>query len=153
MLPPARLGRLPASGRSRCITSGHRGFYGNTSGYYGTVEQQGRLTLHLHMLLWIKGSLNPQDMRENLLKSDSTWQKKLIDWLENCHTGDFLTGTYTDVNESIITEREKEGYIDPTQSLPVPLMRRCVSVRANKNKDKQRTLVLGGSGYRRTETG
>ena len=35
----------------------------------------------------------------------------------------------------------------------LPLMRRCVSARANKNKDKQRTLVLGGSGNRRTETG
>ena len=28
-----------------------RGLYGDTAGYYGTVEQQGRLTLHLHMLL------------------------------------------------------------------------------------------------------
>ena len=34
-----------------------------------------------------------------------------------------------------------------------PLMRRCVSVRENKDKDKQRTLVLRGSGNRRTETG
>jgi len=24
-----------------------------TAAYYATVEQQGRLTLHLHMLLWI----------------------------------------------------------------------------------------------------
>src|SRR6266511_1771492 len=31
------------------------GFYGPTSGYYGTIEQQGRLMLHLHMLLWIVG--------------------------------------------------------------------------------------------------
>ena len=28
-----------------------RGLFGTTSAYYGTVEQQGRLTLHLHMLL------------------------------------------------------------------------------------------------------
>ena len=31
----------------------HTGLYGDTSAYYGTVEQQGRLTLHLHLLLWI----------------------------------------------------------------------------------------------------
>lgn len=37
----------------------HRGYYGNTSAYYGTVEQQGRLTLHLHLLLWIRGALTP----------------------------------------------------------------------------------------------
>ena len=34
------------------------GFFGPTSGYYGTVEEQGRLTLHMHMLLWIAGNLN-----------------------------------------------------------------------------------------------
>ena len=107
------------------VEGSHRGFYGDTSGYYGTVEQQGRLTLHLHMLLWIVGSLNPQDMRVKMLKNESTWQKKMIDWLENCHTGDFLTGTYTDVNEYIIKEREKEGYVDPTQSLPVPPPKKC----------------------------
>ena len=29
----------------------HPGLYGETSAYYGTVEQQGRLTLHMHMML------------------------------------------------------------------------------------------------------
>jgi len=29
----------------------HSGLYGDTSGYYGTVEQQGHLTLHLHTVL------------------------------------------------------------------------------------------------------
>jgi hypothetical protein len=29
----------------------HTGLYGDTSAYYGTVEQQGRLTLQLHLLL------------------------------------------------------------------------------------------------------
>ena len=41
----------------RCIlgiSSPLPGIFGETSGYYGTVEQQGRLTLHLHLLLWIK---------------------------------------------------------------------------------------------------
>ena len=43
------------------------GFYGPTSSYYGTVEQQGRLMLHMHMLLWIAGSLNPEEMRAKIL--------------------------------------------------------------------------------------
>jgi hypothetical protein len=30
------------------IDSDHRGAYGETEAYYGTVEQQGRLALHLH---------------------------------------------------------------------------------------------------------
>ena len=43
------------------------GFYGHTSSYYGMVEQQGRLTLHLHMLLWIVGNMNPEDLRVKIL--------------------------------------------------------------------------------------
>jgi len=38
----------------------HPGLYGDTSAYYGTVEQQGRLTLYMHMMLWINGALSPQ---------------------------------------------------------------------------------------------
>ncbi|EPQ56048.1 hypothetical protein GLOTRDRAFT_105859 [Gloeophyllum trabeum ATCC 11539] len=33
------------------VNSDHDGLYGKTAAYYGTVEQQGRLTLHLHLLL------------------------------------------------------------------------------------------------------
>ena len=33
------------------VGTAHSRVYGNMSGYYGTVEQQGCLTLHLHMLL------------------------------------------------------------------------------------------------------
>ena len=61
------------------INASHRGLYGDTGGYYGTAEQQGCLMLHLYMLLWIKGNINLQEMRDKILKSDSVWQKKLID--------------------------------------------------------------------------
>ena len=40
------------------IEASHWGQYGDTASYYMTVEQQGQLTLHLHMLLWLKGHLN-----------------------------------------------------------------------------------------------
>jgi hypothetical protein len=44
------------------VDTDHSSFYGYISSYYGTVEQQGHLTLHLHMLLWIRGALTPQEM-------------------------------------------------------------------------------------------
>ena len=44
------------------VDADHPGIYGDTSSYYGTVEQQSCLTLHLHMLLWIKGALTPQEI-------------------------------------------------------------------------------------------
>ena len=96
------------------------GFYGPTSGYYGTVEQQGRLTLHLHMLLWIKGNLNPEDMRAKILSESSVWRQKVIDWLERCHVGDFVTGSHADISERINKSKEGANYVDPTMTLPVP---------------------------------
>ena len=118
------------------INASHRGLYGDTGGYYGTVEQQGRLTLHLHMLLWIKGNINPQEMRDKILKSDSVWQKRLIDWLESCHTGDFLTGSYAEVSESVGKKREEEGYVDPTQSFPEAPPKKCDAVHGKGEEEE-----------------
>ena len=39
------------------VKAKHQGLYGDTEAYYGTVEQQGRLILHLHILLWLTGNL------------------------------------------------------------------------------------------------
>jgi helitron helicase-like protein len=109
-----------------CINKeNQQGFYGPTSGYYGTVEQQGRLTLHLHMLLWIKGNLNPEDMRKKILDGDSVWRKKVIDWLERCHVGDFVNGTHIDVSKCIGELKEGVNYSDPTMTLPVPPPDQC----------------------------
>ena len=41
------------------VGSDHDRIYGKTETYYGTVEQQGRLTLHLHLMLWIKSAMSP----------------------------------------------------------------------------------------------
>ena len=100
------------------IESKNPGLYGETAAYYGTVEQQGRLTLHLHLLLWIKGSRSPQEIRDQLLNSESDWNKKVITWLESCHTGDFLSGTHSEVLEAVTEMRKHKEYIDPTRSLP-----------------------------------
>ena len=76
-----------------------RGFYGTTDAYYGTVEQQGRLTLHLHMLLWIKGSVSPQQLRNLIMDPSSLFQTKLVRYLESCHQGELITGTLDDVKK------------------------------------------------------
>jgi hypothetical protein len=46
------------------VDADHPGLYGDTSSYYGVVEQQGCFTLHLHMQLWIRGALTPQEIRD-----------------------------------------------------------------------------------------
>lgn len=100
--------------------SDHKGLYGDASGYYGTVEQQGRLTLHLYMLLWIKGTLSPEEMWQKSLDPDSDFHKSLLDYLDSVHSGDFLSGSQTEVEENVDKMMSHEDYQNPTEMLPVP---------------------------------
>ncbi|KAG5221681.1 ATP-dependent DNA helicase [Salix suchowensis] len=95
-----------------------KGIYGDVEGYYGTVEQQGRLTLHLHAMVWIRGSLSPQEIRDNILNPEGSWKQKLIKWLENCHVGEFLTGSQNDITTSVNQRKENNTYVDPTLQVP-----------------------------------
>ena len=107
------------------VESDHPGIYGDTSAYYGTVEQQGRLTLHLHLLLWIRGSLTPQEVRKRIMDPSSDFQRKIIEYLESTHIGEFLTGTQDDVLSNVNEASHATDYSDPTQTLPVPPPQRC----------------------------
>ena len=87
------------------------GLYGETDAYYGTVEQQGRLTLHMHMLIWIKGALSPQEIREKMLDTDGDFQRDMISYLESCHVGEFLTGTLAEVKAKVPYQaKTRRGY-------------------------------------------
>ena len=96
------------------VNSKHHGLYGETDAYYGTVEQQGRLTLHLHMLLWIRGGLSPQEMWECLMNPESEFQTKIKEWLESCFTGDFMTGSKEEVLTMVNKNSTAATYADPT---------------------------------------
>ncbi|KAF9034878.1 hypothetical protein BJ165DRAFT_1313020, partial [Panaeolus papilionaceus] len=110
--------------------------FGKPSAYYGTVEQQGRMTLHLHFLLWIEGSIPLQEVHDRLLAQDSEFQKELTSYLESCHMGEFKTGSLEQLKSSIPPYAKKdstqvntdepheyingETYLDPTLTLPEP---------------------------------
>lgn len=114
---------------------GRRGVFGDTGAYYGTVEQQGRMTLHLHILIWIVCALSPQEVRDRLTSKDSEFTAELIAYLENCQTGEFLTGTmedmvnkygplkkdlrspFSDASPTSVPDGMDDD--DPTQTLPV----------------------------------
>ena len=102
------------------VGTDHSGIYGDTSAYYGTVEQQGRLTLHLHLLLWIIGCLTPHEIRKRIMDPNSDFQKKIIEYLESTHISEFLTGSQEVVLSNIEKASQMSGYMDPTQTLPVP---------------------------------
>lgn len=101
------------------VGENHLGFFGNTEAYYGTVEQQGRLTLHLHLLLWLKGFLTPQEIRDRIMDSNSEFQKKIVEYLESVHIGEFMTGSMDEVKQRVETQQaQDENYTNPTQTLP-----------------------------------
>ena len=103
-----------------------RGFYGETEAFYGTVEQQERLTLHLHMLLWIKGSVSPQRLRELVMDPSSAFQQDLVRYLKACHQGELLTGCKEHIKE-VLNEKELQyDYAKPTETLPTPPPYRCL---------------------------
>src|SRR5215510_8848212 len=114
------------------VGTNHRGLYGDISAYYGTVEQQGRLTLHLHMLLWILNSLTPQEIRDRIMNNDSEFLKKIVSYLENVHVGEFQTGTHEKVKYNVDIAKVNRNYVDPTKMLPIPPVKKC----NDKNCDK-----------------
>ena len=127
------------------IGTDHSGLYGDTAGYYGVVEQQGQLTLHLHIVLFIKNALSPQEIRDKLMDNDGEFQQNLIQYLEGCQKGEFLTGSMEYVKSKIpidIENRSKgihtvfqktspqmvdKSYQDPTLSLPEEPPNSCES--------------------------
>lgn len=58
------------------------GVFGTCDAYFGTVEAQGRGTLHCHMLVWIKGNPNPQALRDRIAE-DSSFKDAMFGWLES----------------------------------------------------------------------
>jgi hypothetical protein len=106
------------------VNADHDGIFGKTSGYYGTVEQQGRLTLHLHTLLWIIAALTPQEIRERLLAEDGNFQQELISYLEDIMSGGFDGETMSTMKDKV----DHSPSIDPTKMIPTPPSRSCTCV-------------------------
>lgn len=97
-----------------------QGLFGSTSAYYSTVEQQGRLTLHLHLLLWVLSALSPEEIRKRLLDPNSDFQRKMIRYIDAAHQGHLIDSTLrrtrTETNERM---RLDDDYIAPTKTFPV----------------------------------
>lgn len=44
------------------------GLFGITKGYFGCVEAQGRGSLHCHLLVWLEGALDPQEIKDRIVE-------------------------------------------------------------------------------------
>ncbi|KAF6747095.1 hypothetical protein DFP72DRAFT_784423, partial [Ephemerocybe angulata] len=108
--------------------------FGKLSAYYGTVEEQGRKTLHGHFLVWVDGQLPLHIVRERLMSGDSEFLQELTDYVESAFIGQFMTGSKDEVSARVPQTSEYEdrgihtilvdkstipdGYLDPTLTLP-----------------------------------
>lgn len=96
------------------------GLFGECEAYYGMVEAQGRGTLHLHMLIWIKGNPSPQELRDRMSASPS-FQQEVFSWVESIIHCE-LPGTDRIVQEEpghpLTRPNLLEGQIDPRLMMP-----------------------------------
>ncbi|KAJ3559445.1 hypothetical protein NM688_g341 [Phlebia brevispora] len=65
------------------------GVLGHVSGYYGCVEAQGRGTLHCHMLVWLEGALNPNEIRDRIMSGDVEFGARLLEYLDDSISNQF----------------------------------------------------------------
>ncbi|KAF8068637.1 hypothetical protein FPV67DRAFT_1414668, partial [Lyophyllum atratum] len=60
------------------------GVLGVCKGYYVVVENQGRGTLHAHMMLFLEGALNPNEIRARVTKAGSeAFQQRLLNFFDD----------------------------------------------------------------------
>lgn len=102
--------------------SGQPGIFGEVSDYFGTVEAQGRLTLHLHCLVWIKNSLPPDELKKKLTDKDFLKNFKL--WMEDTVSGQYLGGETEKSVELAVQDEENRNRLfmhKVTETLPRPV--------------------------------
>ena len=57
------------------------GVLGPIKAYFGTVESQGRGSLHLHLLAWLNHDMKPADLKQKI--QDPVFRQKLLAYLED----------------------------------------------------------------------
>jgi hypothetical protein len=80
------------------------GILGVVKGYSGCVEAQGRGMLHCHMMIWIKGTLNPNEICVCVLKDDEDkFKTRLLSFLDDTISNFLLV----DPNPSLLVPASK----------------------------------------------
>jgi hypothetical protein len=82
-----------------------RGIFGYCDSYYGTIETQGRGSLHCHMLLWLRGHLPPGELAEQLASSN-VYRNRLTRWLDSITDSGFQ-GTRSALNNPCDLDHEE----------------------------------------------
>jgi hypothetical protein len=98
------------------------GIFGPLAAYYGMVEAQNRGTLHIHLMLWIKGAPTPDVLFEKL-SADPTFQASLFSYLNSIIKNDL------DDYQHQTSETETQSYIPVTYA---PCLQDCSPCKLSK---------------------
>lgn len=61
-----------------------KGLFGVTKGYFGCVEAQGRGSLHCHLLVWLEGALDPQEIKDRIVEGgDQEFGERLCRFIDD----------------------------------------------------------------------
>jgi hypothetical protein len=97
------------------------GLFGICKAYYGCVEAQGRGTLHCHMLIWLHGGLNLNEIKEKILQ-DPAFKERLLFYLE-------------DLIQNSIPSDPGDSYIPPSARFHPCAVRGINPVDSGQNED------------------
>ncbi|THH12700.1 hypothetical protein EW146_g7451 [Bondarzewia mesenterica] len=86
------------------------GVLGEIAAYFGTVESQGRGTLHLHLLLWLQHAPSMDEMQD-LLKTDTFCLRVKQYISDNLHA--YLPGMDSQMSMSMMENEKEIGYGRP----------------------------------------
>lgn len=106
------------------------GLFGKCTSYYGTVEANGRGTLHCHMLIWLRGHPSPQKLRDKMANSPE-YRDKTFRWLESIIKCELLGSESVVVEKNGPIERPKRNVEtgDPHPgTIPAPSVKDMVSI-------------------------
>ena len=56
---------------------------------------------------------------------ESDFQKKMVEYLESVHMGEFITGSLEDVKRNLDIAELDDQYKNPTETLPIPPPPQC----------------------------
>jgi hypothetical protein len=100
------------------------GVFGGVDSYYGTIECQGRGSLHLHMLIWLRDCPHPDDLFLRL--EDDEYRQRFFAYLEGIFRQDIpdqrtecVPNNYgsTHLERQHITQMESLGWNDHAEVL------------------------------------
>ncbi|KAH7903868.1 hypothetical protein BJ138DRAFT_981984, partial [Hygrophoropsis aurantiaca] len=72
------------------------------------------------MLIWIKCALSPQAIRDRLMDPESDFQKKMVEYLEGVHIGEFISSLSEEVKAMLDNKMVDDTLPTAVESMPEP---------------------------------